>query len=219
VLLFAVLRWARDRHVRERPRRCVGIRTRASRAPRKMSHPVRLDQATADQKDPDFLSVLDAREPRVPRSKERSSPPCRRASHGGNEAHHFGYTANARSIFARARLLSNRLNIIDDVATDPKHRSWSQDDPRHAASTGTGPAHLLRRAGRRDDPHDARSKEGRRAGRAGEARQRRQLHRGACPRRPTCTTSGSRPELNVIVTSSWAHPKPQSRNTPMKTGG
>src|SRR5260370_33733586 len=69
----------------------------------------------ADQKDPDFLAVIDA-DPKSPTyatviaTAPTGSP--------ANEAHHFGYTANADRIFAGGLFLNPRF--IYDVATDPK---------------------------------------------------------------------------------------------------
>src|SRR5213592_3831206 len=97
----------------------------------------------ADQKDPDFLSVLDADPASSSYGKVIATAPT---GSPGNEAHHFGYTANADRIFAGG-LFSNRL-FIYDVATDPKHPKLVMTVPDLA-------------------------------GRAGEARQRRQLPRSA----------------------------------------
>src|SRR2546430_14969968 len=51
----------------------------------------------ADQKDPDFLSVLDADPASSSYGKVIATAPT---GSPGNEAHHFGYTANADRIFA-----------------------------------------------------------------------------------------------------------------------
>src|SRR5437879_5934230 len=59
----------------------------------------------------------------------------------GNEAHHFGYTANADRIFAGG-LFSNRL-FIYDVATDPKHPKLVKTVPDLAASTGFSGPHTF----------------------------------------------------------------------------
>ena len=50
----------------------------------------------ADQKDPDFLSVLDADPASPGYGKVIATVPT---GSPGNEAHHFGYTANADRIF------------------------------------------------------------------------------------------------------------------------
>src|SRR5439155_20411013 len=85
----------------------------------------------ADQKDPDFLSVLDADPASASYGKVIATAPT---GSPGNEAHHFGYTANADRIFAGG-LFSNRL-FIYVVATDPKHPKLVKPIPDGAASAG-----------------------------------------------------------------------------------
>src|SRR5205823_13170424 len=68
----------------------------------------------ADQKDPDFLAVIDASPTSSSYGKVITTVPT---SAPANEAHHFGYTVNADRIFAGG-LFSNRL-FIYDVGADP----------------------------------------------------------------------------------------------------
>src|SRR2546426_370347 len=92
----------------------------------------------ADQKDPDFLSVLDADPASPGYGKVIATVPT---GSPGNEAHHFGYTANADRIFGGG-LFSNRL-FIYDVATDPKHPKLIKTVPDLAASTGYSGPHTF----------------------------------------------------------------------------
>src|SRR5438093_646930 len=92
----------------------------------------------ADQKDPDFLSVLDADPASPSYGKVIATAPT---GSPANEAHHFGYSANADRIFAGG-LFSNRL-FIYDVATDPKHPKLVKTVPDLAASTGFSGPHTF----------------------------------------------------------------------------
>ena len=92
----------------------------------------------ADQKDADFLSVLDADPASPGYGKVITTVPT---GSPGNEAHHFGYTANADRIFGGG-LFSNRL-FIYDVATDPKHPKLVKTIPDLAASTGYSGPHTF----------------------------------------------------------------------------
>src|SRR5438874_29689 len=92
----------------------------------------------ADQKDPDFLSVLDADPASSSYGKVIATAPT---GSPANEAHHFGYSANADRIFAGG-LFSNRL-FIYDVATDPKHPKLVKTIPDLAASTGFSGPHTF----------------------------------------------------------------------------
>ena len=111
----------------------------------------------ADGKDPDFVTVIDA-DPKSPTYATVIATAA--TSAGGNEAHHFGYTADAGRIFAGG-LFSNRL-FIYDVKTDPRH-------PRLGDDRLFGPAHVLRGARRRPG-RDAGQQGRRRPGRGGQAR-------------------------------------------------
>src|SRR5256886_14514628 len=84
----------------------------------------------ADQKDPDFLSVLDADPASPSYGKVIATAPT---GSPGNEAHHFGYTANADRIFAGG-LFSHPLSIYD-VATHPKHPKPVPTVPAPSART------------------------------------------------------------------------------------
>ncbi len=69
----------------------------------------------ADAKDSDFLSVVDADPRSATFGKILTTVPTNSA---GNEAHHFGYTADAGRIMA-AGLFSNRL-FLYDVKSNPR---------------------------------------------------------------------------------------------------
>ena len=62
-------------------------------------------------------------------------------SAAGNEAHHFGYTADAGRIFAGG-LFSNRL-FIYDVKTDPRHPRLARTISDLAATTGYSGPHTF----------------------------------------------------------------------------
>src|SRR5437773_469380 len=94
--------------------------------------------SAADQTGPAFLSVLDADPASSSYGKVIATAPT---GSPGNEAHHFGYTANADRIFAGG-LFSNRL-FIYDVATDPKHPKLVKTVPDLAASTGFSGPHTF----------------------------------------------------------------------------
>src|SRR5438105_15022931 len=168
----------------------------------------------ADQKDPDFLSVLDA-DPASPSYGKVIAT----ASTGspGNEAHHFGYTTNADRIFAGG-LFSNRL-FIYDVATDPKHPKLVKTVPDLAASTGFSGPHtfyavpggvLIAMLG---------SKEGGAPGALVKLDNDGKFLE-AHPAPDYMYDVGVKPELNLIVTSSWAHPHAVKAGNPrMDQGG
>lgn len=168
----------------------------------------------ADQKDPDFLTVLDAN----PASKSYGKV-ITTVSTGspGNEAHHFGYTANADRIFAGG-LFSNRL-FIYDVATDPKHPKLVKTVPDLAASTGFSGPHtfyavpggvLIAMLGSKDGGAPGALVKLDNDGNFLEAH--------AAPE--YMYDVGIKPELNLIVTSSWAHPHAvKAGNTPMDQVG
>src|SRR5438034_6867304 len=168
----------------------------------------------ADQKDPDFLSVLDADPASSSYGKVIATAPT---GSPGNEAHHFGYTANADRIFAGG-LFSNRL-FIYDVATDPKHPKLVKTVPDLAASTGFSGPHtfyavpggvLIAMLG---------SKEGGAPGALVKLDNDGKFLE-AHPAPDYMYDVGIKPELNLIVTSSWAHPHAvKAGNTPMDQVG
>jgi methanethiol oxidase len=168
----------------------------------------------ADQKDPDFLTVIDASPTSSAYGTIIATVPT---SAPANEAHHFGYTVNADRIFAGG-LFSNRL-FIYDVATDPKHPTLVKTVPDLAASTGFSGPHtfyavpggmMIAMLGAKD---------------GGAPGALVQLDNDgnfvkALPAPDYMYDVGIKPELNLIVTSSWAHPHAvKAGNTPMDQVG
>jgi len=168
----------------------------------------------ADQKDPDFLSVLDADPASPGYGKVIATVPT---GSPGNEAHHFGYTANADRIFGGG-LFSNRL-FIYDVATDPKHPKLIKTIPDLAASTGYSGPHtfyavpggvMIAMLGAKDGGGPGALVKLDNDGKFLEAH----------PAPDYMYDVGIKPELNLIVTSSWAHPHAvKAGNTPMDQVG
>ncbi len=168
----------------------------------------------ADQKDPDFLSVLDADPASPGYGKVITTVPT---GSPGNEAHHFGYTANADRIFGGG-LFSNRL-FIYDVATDPKHPKLVKTVPDLAASTGFSGPHtfyavpggvMIAMLGAKDGGAPGALVKLDNDGKFLEAH----------PAPNYMYDVGIKPELNLIVTSSWAHPHAvKAGNTPMDQVG
>jgi len=168
----------------------------------------------ADQKDPDFLSVLDADPASPGYGKVIATVPT---GSPGNEAHHFGYTANADRIFGGG-LFSNRL-FIYDVATDPKHPKLVKTVPDLAASTGYSGPHTFYAV-----PGGVMiAMLGSKAGGAPGALVKLDNDGNflqALPAPDYMYDVGIKPELNLIVTSSWAHPHAiKAGNTPMDQVG
>lgn len=168
----------------------------------------------ADQKDPDFLTVLDA-DPRSPGyGKVIATAPT---GSPANEAHHFGYTVSADRIFAGG-LFSNRL-FIYDVATDPKHPKLIRTIPDLAATTGYSGPHtfyavpggvLIAMLGAKDGGAPGALVKLDNDGKFLQA----------LPAPDYMYDVGIKPELNLIVTSSWAHPHAvKAGNTPMDQVG
>src|SRR5256885_6146104 len=119
----------------------------------------------ADAKQPDFLTVVDA-DPKSPGyGKILTTVPT--GSTVDNEAHHFGYTVNADHLRGRAGL-EPAVYLRRQDRPPPSHGHQDHSRPgRHQRVLG--PAHLLRRTGRRDD-RDARVEGRHRSGRTGPAR-------------------------------------------------
>src|SRR2546425_4481191 len=164
----------------------------------------------ADQKDPDFLSVLDADPASSSYGKVIATAPT---GSPGNEAHHFGYTANADRIFAGG-LFSNRL-FIYDVATDPKHPKLVKTVPDLAASTGFSGPHTFYAVPGGVMVAMLGSKEGGAPGALVKLDNDGNFLE-AHPAPDYMYDVGVKPELNLIVTSSWAHPHAvKAGNTPM----
>ena len=168
----------------------------------------------ADQKDPDFLSVLDADPASPGYGKVIATVPT---GSPGNEAHHFGYTANADRIFGGG-LFSNRL-FIYDVATDPKHPKLVKTIPDLAASTGYSGPHTFYAVPGGVMIAMLGSKEGGAPGALVKLDNDGNFLQ-ALPAPDYMYDVGIKPELNLIVTSSWAHPHAvKAGNTPMDQVG
>src|SRR6266702_3763551 len=168
----------------------------------------------ADQKDPDFLSVLDADPASSSYGKVIATAPT---GSPGNEAHHFGYTANADRTFA-VGLFSNRL-FIYDVATDPKHPNLVKTVPDLAASTGYSGPHTFYAVPGGVMVAMLGTKEGGAPGALVKLDNDGNFLE-AHPAPDYMYDVGVKPELNLIVTSSWAHPHAvKAGNTPMDQVG
>jgi len=154
----------------------------------------------ADAKDPDFVSVIDA-DPNSPTyatvvaTAPTGSP--------ANEAHHFGYTADADRIFAGG-LFSNRL-FIYDVKTNPRAPRLVRTVPDLAATTGYSGPHtfyavpggvMIAMLGGKDG--------GAPGGLVKLDNDGNFMHALAAPE--YMYDVGVRPDLNLMVSSSWAHP-------------
>jgi methanethiol oxidase len=168
----------------------------------------------ADQKDPDFLTTIDANPQSPSYGKIIATSPTGSLA---NEAHHFGYSVNTDRIFAGG-LFSNRL-FIYDVASDPKHPKLLKTVPDLAASTGYSGPHtfyavpggvLIAMLG---------SKDGGAPGGLVQLDNDGNFVK-AMPAPDYMYDVGINPELNLIVTSSWAHPHAvKAGNTPMDQVG
>jgi len=168
----------------------------------------------ADQKDADFLTTIDAdsRSPtygRIIATTPTSAP--------ANEAHHFGYTVNADRIFAGG-LFSNRL-FIYDVASDPKHPKLVKTVPDLAVSTGYSGPHTFYAVPGGVLVAMLGSKDGGAPGALVQLDNDGNFVKAmAAP--DYMYDVGIEPELNMIVTSSWAHPHAvKAGNTPMDQVG
>jgi selenium-binding protein 1 len=154
----------------------------------------------ADQNDPDFLAVIDV-DPKSPSygtiiaTAPTGSP--------ANEAHHFGYTVNADRIFAGG-LFSNRL-FIYDVATDPKHPKLLKTIPDLTATTGYSGPHTFYAVPGGVMIAMLGGKDGGAPGALVKLDNDGNLLQ-ALPAPDFMYDVGVKPELNLIVTSSWAHP-------------
>ncbi|HYT04054.1 MAG TPA: selenium-binding protein SBP56-related protein [Gemmatimonadales bacterium] len=168
----------------------------------------------ADQKDPDFLTVIDA-DPKSPSYGKviATAPTSSRA----NEAHHFGYTANADRIFAGG-LFSNRL-FIYDVGADPKHPKLIKTVPDLAATTGYSGPHTFYAVPGGVMIAMLGAKDGGAPGALVKLDNDGNFLQ-ALPAPNYMYDVGVKPELNLIVTSSWAHPHAvKAGNTPMDQVG
>jgi len=168
----------------------------------------------ADQNDPDFLAVIDANPKSPSYGTVIATAPTGSVA---NEAHHFGYTADADRIFAGG-LFSNRL-FIYDVATDPRHPRLIKTVPDLAASTGYSGPHtfyaipggmMIAMLGSKDGGAPGGLVKLDNDGNFVEA----------LPAPEFMYDVGIKPELNLIVTSSWAHPHAvKAGATPMNQVG
>lgn len=173
----------------------------------------------ADGQDSDFLAVVDADPESAGFGQIIATEPTGSAA---NEAHHFGYTADAGRIFAGG-LFSNRV-FIYDVASDPRDprliRTVDLDPTGYSgphtlyavpggvmlamlgATDGGGPGALVVL----DDDGNF------------TAAHPQAGHRGV----PEYMYDvGVKPEMNRMVTSSWAHPhhvKMEGGSPPEETG-
>ena len=154
----------------------------------------------ADTKDPDFVSVIDA-DPKSPTygTVVATAP----TSAPANEAHHFGYTADADRIFAGG-LFSNKL-FIYDVKTDPRHPRLMTTVPDLAVTTGYSGPHtfyavpggvMIAMLGGKDG--------GAPGGLVTLDNDGKFIRALAAPE--YMYDVGVKRELNLMVSSSWAHP-------------
>src|SRR5881296_3157668 len=169
----------------------------------------------ADAKDHDFLTVIDA-DPKSPGyAKIITTVPT--GATVDNEAHHFGYTVNADRIFAGG-LVSNRM-FIYDVQADPRHPKLIKTIPDLGQLTGYSGPHthyavpggvMIAMLG---------SKDGGAPGALVKLDNDGNFLQ-ALPAPDYMYDVGIKPELNLIVTSSWAHPHAvKAGNTPMDQVG
>lgn len=168
----------------------------------------------ADQKDPDFLTTIDV-DPKSPSyGKIIATTPTPAPA---NEAHHFGYTVNADRIFAGG-LFSNRL-FIYDVASDPRHPKLIKTVPDLAASTGYSGPHTFYAVPGGVTIAMLGSKDGGAPGALVQLDNDGNFVK-ALPAPDYMYDVGIKPELNLMVTSSWAHPHAvKAGNTPMDQVG
>jgi methanethiol oxidase len=168
----------------------------------------------ADQKDPDFLTTIDADRRSPSYGKIIAMTPT---SAPANEAHHFGYTVNTDRIFAGG-LFSNRL-FIYDVASDPRHPRLIKTVPDLAASTGYSGPHTFYAVPGGMTIAMLGSKDGGAPGALVELDNDGNFLK-ALPAPNYMYDVGIKPELNLILTSSWAHPHAvKAGNTPMDQVG
>ena len=168
----------------------------------------------ADQNDPDFLTTIDADPGSPTYGKIIATTPT---SAPANEAHHFGYTVNADRIFAGG-LFSNRL-FIYDVASDARHPKLIKTVPDLAASTGYSGPHTFYAVPGGVTIAMLGSKDGGAPGALVQLDNDGNFVK-ASPAPNYMYDVGIKPELNLIVTSSWAHPHAvKAGNTPMDQVG
>ena len=158
----------------------------------------------ADGKDSDFLSVVDADPRSATFGKIMTTVPTNSA---GNEAHHFGYTADAGRIMA-AGMFSNRL-FLYDVKTNPRQprliktvdlnpTGYSGPHTMYAVPGGV----MLAMLGKTD---------GEGPGALVQVNDDGEFQEAWPVLKPDGQPGymydvGVKPEMNRMVTSSWAHP-------------
>jgi methanethiol oxidase len=154
----------------------------------------------ADAKDPDFVSVIDANPTSPTYATVIDIAPT---GSPANEAHHFGYTADADRIFAGG-LFSNRL-FIYDVKTNPRDPRLVRTIPDLAAATGYSGPHtfyavpggvMIAMLGGKDG--------GAPGGLVKLDNDGKFIQALAAPE--YMYDVGVKRELNLMVSSSWAHP-------------
>ncbi len=154
----------------------------------------------ADQKDPDFLTVIDA-DPKSPTyAKVIATAPTGTT---GNEAHHFGYTTDATRIFAGG-LFSNRL-FIYDVKTDRRHPKLLRTIPDLAVASGYSGPHTFYAVPGGVMVAMLGSKDGGSPGGLVKFDADGKFIQ-AWPAPEYMYDVGVKPQLNLMVSSSWAHP-------------
>jgi methanethiol oxidase len=154
----------------------------------------------ADAKDPDFLSVIDADPTSPSYATVIATVPTGSTA---NEAHHFGYTADADRIFGGG-LFTNRL-FIYDVKTDPRHPRLTRTVPDLAATTGYSGPHTFYAIPGGVMVAMLGGKDGGAPGALVKLDNDGNFLQ-AMPAPEYMYDVGVKPELNLIVTSSWAHP-------------
>jgi selenium-binding protein 1 len=168
----------------------------------------------ADQKDPDFLAVIDADPASPTYARVIATAPT---DVPANEAHHFGYTVNADRIFAGG-LFSDRL-FIYDVASDPRHPKLIKTVPDLRATTGYSGPHTFYAVPGGVMIAMLGAKDGGAPGALVKLDDDGNFLQ-ALPAPDYMYDVGVNPRLGLIVTSSWAHPHAvKAGNTPMEQVG
>ena len=154
----------------------------------------------ADGKNPDFVTVIDAEPASSTYATVVATAPTDSLA---NEAHHFGYTADADRIFAGG-LFTNRL-FIYDVKTDPRQPKLIRTVPDLAKTTGYSGPHtfyavpsgvMIAMLGGKNG--------GAPGGLVTLDNDGKFLRALAAPK--YMYDVGVKPGLNLMITSSWAHP-------------
>jgi selenium-binding protein 1 len=153
-----------------------------------------------DAKDPDFLTVIDADPKSTTYGTIIGTAPTGSV---GNEAHHFGYTADADRIFAGG-LFSNRL-FIYDVKTDARHPRLMKTIPDLVATTGYSGPHTFYAVPGGMYVAMLGGKDGGAPGAVVQLDNDGGFIK-AMPAPEYMYDVGVKPELNLMITSSWAHP-------------